>query len=296
MAMVIAPEGPLRDALRAALGGGDVRSAPPEHPDLFGASLGAGSLVYAPTLPADPERMRRVLGAANAPGVKLVVVVRPPGRAFEPEELVLRRHGKPFVVLAAAADSPHLAAGVQRALSEGALQGRVIDLDAPAPAPPEAPAPEAPAPEAPAPPEAPVPPEAPAPARPGPPPAPTRLDASSTDMPKRSEASSTDAPASDPSLESDATPARARASSSPRALAAAGSPDALSVAAGSPDAPSVAARSLDAAPGAVTPSRRWALTALAAVALLAALSFGKDLLPAGCSSAPPGKALAPAAR
>ncbi|HEU4411511.1 MAG TPA: hypothetical protein VFS43_40070 [Polyangiaceae bacterium] len=139
MAMLIAAEGPLREALRAAFEGGDLRIAPFDHPDLFGAALGAGAIVYAPAPPADPERMRRVLGAANAPGVTLVVVVRPPGDDFEPEERLLRRDGKPYVVLAAPEGSPELGAALHRALREGELQGRVVELAAPAPARADAP-------------------------------------------------------------------------------------------------------------------------------------------------------------
>ena len=150
MALLLAPDGPLRDALRAALDGGDVRCAPFEHPDLFGAALGTSAIVYAPNLPADPERMRRVLGAANAPGVTLLVVVRPPGDDFEPEERLMRRDGKPYVVLAAPPDAPDLGAALRRALSDGALQGRVFAVtnEAPAPA-PATPAPPSPRPVAP---------------------------------------------------------------------------------------------------------------------------------------------------
>lgn len=133
MALLIAPEGPLRDALRAAFEAGEPRSAPFDHPDLFGAAVGAGAIVYAPASPADPERMRRVLGAANAPGVTLLIVVRPPGDDFEPEERLLRRDGKPFVVLAAPEGSPELGTGLRRALREGELQGRVVELAAFAP-------------------------------------------------------------------------------------------------------------------------------------------------------------------
>jgi hypothetical protein len=133
MAMLIAAEGPLREALRAAFEGGDPRIAPFDHPDLFGTAMGAGAIVYAPSAPADPERMRRVLGATNAPGVTLIVVVRPPGDDFEPEERILRRDGKPFVVLAAPEGSPELGDGLRRALSVGELQGRVVELAAPPP-------------------------------------------------------------------------------------------------------------------------------------------------------------------
>lgn len=43
--------------------------------------------------------MRRVLGAANAPGVRRIVVLVPPGDAFAAELELLRRDGKPYIVI-----------------------------------------------------------------------------------------------------------------------------------------------------------------------------------------------------
>jgi hypothetical protein len=60
----------------------------------------------------DPARMRRALGAASAPGVGSIVVVVPIGRAYDTEIDVLRRHGKPFVIV----ESPLLFEEVMRPL------------------------------------------------------------------------------------------------------------------------------------------------------------------------------------
>ena len=46
-----------------------------------------------------PERMRTIVRAANAPGVKLVVVLVPSGEHYAEEELVLKKDGKPYVIL-----------------------------------------------------------------------------------------------------------------------------------------------------------------------------------------------------
>jgi len=78
--------------------------------DLFDRATGCRTVVYAPAArllegtldPApDQERMRAVLAAANAPGVELVALIRPAAAAWSDEESVLRRSGKPYVVLRA---------------------------------------------------------------------------------------------------------------------------------------------------------------------------------------------------
>lgn len=75
---------------------------------LFERALGHEVILYLPVpslLEAaleprpDPARMRRVLGAANAPGVRRVVVVVPPGNGFAAELELLRRDGKPYIVI-----------------------------------------------------------------------------------------------------------------------------------------------------------------------------------------------------
>ena len=46
-----------------------------------------------------PDRMRAVVRAAKAPGVKLVVLVAPAGGRYAEEELVLKKDGIPYVIL-----------------------------------------------------------------------------------------------------------------------------------------------------------------------------------------------------
>jgi hypothetical protein len=109
MALLTFDAGPLRSAIADQLQavGSSVKSVTPSD-DWFAAALGAECVVYAPAarlldgcLDArpDPARMRRALGAASAPGVGSIVVVVPNGRAYDVELDVLRRHGKPFVVV-----------------------------------------------------------------------------------------------------------------------------------------------------------------------------------------------------
>jgi hypothetical protein len=111
MILDLAGPGPLGAALRAALdqAAEPYRSHDAPHPDLLGAACGCRGIVYAPSpsllagrlAPApDVDRMRAVLGATNAPGVRALVVVSCAG--YEPEEDALRRYGVPYVVLRAA--------------------------------------------------------------------------------------------------------------------------------------------------------------------------------------------------
>jgi hypothetical protein len=163
MVLVLAGEGPLGEALRSAVERrGPSRSVPLEHDDLFGSALGCAAIVYAPAgnlLHArlaprpDPSRVRRVLGATEAPGVRLLVMVVPPG--YEEEEKLVRKYGVPYVIVHApplveelALESELRAAGhvwlprgrktvlgateqvvslALRALDDGALQGDTVD-------------------------------------------------------------------------------------------------------------------------------------------------------------------------
>jgi hypothetical protein len=108
MILCVSGDGPLAAALVARFReqGEEARVASPSDDDLFGKALGCRCIVYlpAPTLlegrlhpgPA-PERMRKVLGATNAPGVRLLIVATPPG--YDDEELALRKYGIPYVIL-----------------------------------------------------------------------------------------------------------------------------------------------------------------------------------------------------
>jgi hypothetical protein len=159
--------GPLGVAIRGAIRGmgEDVRSARVDDPDLFMTALGCRAIVCtaAPNLldgklePSPlPERMRSIVKAANAPGVKLVVVVVPSGDRYADEELVLKKDGIPYVILRcpplveelAEATNFHVTrslwlargkttaistcadvdAAVRKALVEDSLQGATIDV------------------------------------------------------------------------------------------------------------------------------------------------------------------------
>ncbi len=102
------------------------------------------------------ERMRAIVRAANAPGVKLVVAVVPSGGQYDEEELVLKKDGIPYVILRCAplieelADAANfhvtrslwlapgktiavsscsaLSAAVARALRDDALQGATVEV------------------------------------------------------------------------------------------------------------------------------------------------------------------------
>jgi hypothetical protein len=102
--------GPLGVAIRGAIQGTQeaVRSARGDDPDLFMKALDCRAVVgaVAPNLlderlepSPSPDRMRPLVRAANAPGVKLVVVVVPFGERYAEEELVLKKDGIPYVIL-----------------------------------------------------------------------------------------------------------------------------------------------------------------------------------------------------
>ncbi len=108
MILCVSGEGPLKSALVARFQekGEEARVASPSDEDLFGKALGCRAMVYlpAPTLlegrlhpePAH-ERIRKVLGATNAPGVELLIVAAPSG--YDDEELALRKYGVPYVIM-----------------------------------------------------------------------------------------------------------------------------------------------------------------------------------------------------
>lgn len=164
MILCVSGEGLLQAALLARLQeqGEDVRVASPSDDDLFSKALGCRAVVYlpAPTLldgrlrpEPGPERIRKVLGATNAPGVELLVVATPPG--YEDEELAVRKYGVPYVVMrspplveelevqpalrercavwlprgrtVAVTSAPTVADAIVRALRDDSLQGATID-------------------------------------------------------------------------------------------------------------------------------------------------------------------------
>jgi hypothetical protein len=110
MALVVCEQGPLWSAVTDALlsAGKHLATARPGTPELFLLALDKQTIVYAPapsllggTLEPRPSRrrMHRVLRAANAPGVRLLVLLVPAAGGFAEEEALLRRSGKPYVVL-----------------------------------------------------------------------------------------------------------------------------------------------------------------------------------------------------
>jgi hypothetical protein len=108
MILSLAGEGPLGRALHARLAstGEELRVAMPSDDYLFGKACGCRTIVYVPApsvlegrLQPTPstDRMRAVLGATNAPGVRLLIVAAPLG--YDEEEDALRKYGCPYVIL-----------------------------------------------------------------------------------------------------------------------------------------------------------------------------------------------------
>lgn len=108
--LLLLERGPLRRAIRALSKARAAESSLARSSDgnLFDRALGCGTLVYAPasnvlsgTLDARPapERMRAVLGAASAPGCSTIVFVAPSSGTYDTEIELLRRSGKPYVVV-----------------------------------------------------------------------------------------------------------------------------------------------------------------------------------------------------
>lgn len=160
--------GPLGMAIAGALEGlgEQARTAAPDDDDLFMKALGCRAVVHAPSPEIlagtlhpspDPERMRCILSACNAPGVKLLVVVVPAGQAYEPVLQLVRQHGIPYVIVATPPLDDELSeklatengalwlpkdaharlskraavhAAVTEALTSDEVQGRTVEVDA----------------------------------------------------------------------------------------------------------------------------------------------------------------------
>jgi hypothetical protein len=273
MAMLIAPDGPSRDALLAAFDDGDVRCVSPDHPDFFTSALKAGAIVYAPSPPAAPDRMRRVLGACNAPGVAMIVFVRTPDDALEPEEQLLRRDGKPYVVLAAPAGSPALGPALRRALNEGELQGRVLDLTASVREPASAEATAEPVRAAPKL-------DQPGSTRATPEPAPA---APQLDQPASAEAT----PEADGPAGNESAPSARLASTRQTPTQITSKPGrAKAIAPTSNDSPKRPGPASNGSPTPSAPWPRWLLPAAAIAVLVALQAMGVRVLPSGCSATP----------
>jgi hypothetical protein len=108
VALLVGVAGPLISALQRELERSDGSSevAPSSDPDLFQRALGHHAILYVPAesildQKLDPEpdvdRIRAVLGASNAPGVRVLVAVLPEG--YETEIDAIRRFGTPYVIL-----------------------------------------------------------------------------------------------------------------------------------------------------------------------------------------------------
>ena len=110
MSLLVGEAGPLTRALQEQLerSEGSLAIARPSDPDLFQRALGHRAILYVPASSIlarkldpepDPGRIRAVLGASNAPGVRVLVAVLPEG--YEAEIDAIRRFGTPYVILEA---------------------------------------------------------------------------------------------------------------------------------------------------------------------------------------------------
>jgi hypothetical protein len=125
MVLCISEAGILRDAIETTLRkkGHPTEVAPPSDDDLFGVALGKKAIVYiaAPRIldgwlapRADLERLRAAIGAAQAPGIELIVAVFPAGQGYAAEEAALKVEGTPYIILHAPPLSEEIAQEVER--------------------------------------------------------------------------------------------------------------------------------------------------------------------------------------
>lgn len=110
MILAIVGEGCLGAAIVRAVeaSGEQVVTAAATDDHLFEKAGGCHTVVYAPSArllegtlePApDAERARTVLSACNAPGVQQLVMVRPAHDAWSAEDAVVKRSGKPYLIV-----------------------------------------------------------------------------------------------------------------------------------------------------------------------------------------------------
>ncbi len=112
MVLWIGQQGPLAEAAEAAMAGAETpfASTTPDDDDLFTKALGKKGVVYTPASrlldglldpSPDPMRAQAAVGACRAPGVEVIVMVAPRTEAYALEEQVLKREGRPYVILRA---------------------------------------------------------------------------------------------------------------------------------------------------------------------------------------------------
>src|SRR5262249_32103901 len=84
-----------------------IKEASADDTDLFMTALGCRAIVYVPeprlidadSVHAQPERMRRIVSAAQAPGVERVIVITPLSKAWDEEHVVLKKNGVGYTIL-----------------------------------------------------------------------------------------------------------------------------------------------------------------------------------------------------
>ena len=110
MILAICTPGHVASAIHdaAEMLGEEVRTASVTDPDLFMHALGCSTIVYVAETrlldaseQCDPERMRAVVRASHAPGVRRVVVVFPQSDAWREEARVLQKDGVGYTILRA---------------------------------------------------------------------------------------------------------------------------------------------------------------------------------------------------
>jgi hypothetical protein len=112
MALLVVGDGCLRKAITDQLSENDVgwAAAAADREDLFSEAVGHPAIIYGPAASLldgrqqprpSVDRIERVLHAAEAPGVEVIVLVLPEGEGYRAEIDAVARYGKPYVVLRA---------------------------------------------------------------------------------------------------------------------------------------------------------------------------------------------------